>query len=610
MSHEYLISATLEAKTALHIGTGQAGSVTDSPVRRDADGRFLIPGRALGGSLRTLATRLAPRLGLRACQILQKNPNVELPCDCEVCDLFGNVYPVDPETTSTVTSKASQLWVYDAVAKRNKRNKRNSRTHIRDGVGIDRKTGVASSQVKFNYETIPPQTQFLWHMRLAAHDDATINENILVLLAVALAEWEAGRGQIGGNVARGLGHFTLTTPTVKKLAIQDADQLINYLYDDKPDTFIVDINWAAKLEKGRTQIIPLPDSVDEQKQWRSQSIGGSFLKIDFTLAFADLFLSHDPIAGLISGFDHAPLLEFIAAPGSVGPPVLSGSSLRGVLRSHAEKIARTLATNHWVKRSQVDARTNFLRHCPACDVLAKAGALTSCDTRLKLSDQKETPEKALCWSCRLFGSQRRGSRLWVRDAAVKTANLSKEDWKVQDFLAIDRFTGGGLHGAKFDVASLSGLAFSGQIMLSNPADWELGWLSLLLRDLVDGRLTVGFGKAKGYGHAIAKDLIWTVGYLHEGDRNLFPLTKTDNISRKGIYLTSQHNTTETDWLPSGWQTQAQKWVGQFNEFIVRTDLKDNDHWQDFSQDSFFTEDNQPDFLALYGVSKVEVNDVN
>lgn len=606
MSQEYLITATLTAKTALHIGTGQAGLVTDAPVRRGANGSFLIPGRALGGSLRTLATRLAPRFGLQTCQTLLENPNMEMPCNCETCSLFGNVHPVDPETElpDHLRARASRLWVYDALAVGN------GRSHIRDGVGINRKTGAASSQVKFNYETIPPQTEFQWQLRLVRSEDEAINEATIALLAAALAEWQAGRGQIGGNAARGLGSFELTDYTVSNVSIQNADQLINYLNADEPDSYTNAVNWVGELKKLRTKIVPLPKTAEARRKMCAQSVSGSFLKLDFTLAFDDFFLSHDPIAGLISGFDHAPLLEFTAVPGEVGPPVLSGSSLRGVLRTYAEKIARTLATNHWLKQSVdvTEARDNFLQHCPACDVLAKEKeALASCDARLRILDKDETPAEALCWSCRLFGSQRRGSRLWVRDAAVQTKALSEKDWKAQDFLAIDRFTGGGLHHAKFDAAPLTNLSFAGQIVLHDPADWELGWLSLLLRDLADGRLTVGFGQAKGYGRVKAKNIVWTVGCLHKDDCQQFPLTEADYAQTKenGIYITSKHSPEAEGWLPEGWQEQAQTWVAQFNQIIVQTDQKD-EHWQPYTQDSFFIKDDEPDLIRLYGISRAEV----
>ncbi|MEM7802905.1 MAG: RAMP superfamily CRISPR-associated protein, partial [Chloroflexota bacterium] len=120
------ITAEIELTTALHIGVGKKQTTTDAPVRRDSGGRLFIPGRALGGSLRSLATRLAPRLELGSttiettCQVLREpadqDPN--LPCGCLVCNLFGDVYPVDTERVQKMPSgslkriraRAARLW--------------------------------------------------------------------------------------------------------------------------------------------------------------------------------------------------------------------------------------------------------------------------------------------------------------------------------------------------------------------------------------------------------------------------------------------------------------------------------------------------------------------
>ena len=41
------LTGELVARTALHIGSGQESGATDALCRRDAQGRYLIPGTAL-----------------------------------------------------------------------------------------------------------------------------------------------------------------------------------------------------------------------------------------------------------------------------------------------------------------------------------------------------------------------------------------------------------------------------------------------------------------------------------------------------------------------------------------------------------------------------------
>jgi CRISPR/Cas system CSM-associated protein Csm3 (group 7 of RAMP superfamily) len=591
---EYFINGDIVLASGLHVGAGKGERPADSPVRRAGDGRLLIPGRAIGGSLRTLATRLAPRLGLVGCQALlhRDDPGYKPAesCPCPVCRLFGNVHPVDrPDNIPKgkwTPSRASALWVYDASLAADQP------TCVRDGVGIDRRSGAASRQVKFDYETVPAGTRFGLRLRLW-----TDNEVDLPLLAAALAEWAAGRGSLGGNVARGLGRFHLDGLTYCQTELTDAAGLMGYLRADDQAALAKPVTerWLAKARK---EVTP--------RQREDRVAAGAFLTVDFHLAFCDLSLVNDPLMSLLAGFDHAPLVEMVADKAS-RRPVLPGSSLRGVLRSHAEKIARTLATNHWYDpNDERHGMGNFGQHCPACNPLAreKGDPLASCDSRLKVPDREETPERALCLACQLFGSQRRGSRLWLRDAYLADDRpLDEKDWKAQDFLAIDRFTGGGLEKAKFDAAALVQARFAGQLVLHDPRGWELGWLALLLRDLAEGMLTVGFGAAKGYGRLKGEGFKWTVGYLHETDCQEWGLPKLDGQAGKGLYQELVHQV-ESGWLPADWQAAAGQWVVKFNEMIKEP--KYDEEWQPVEQDSFL---GHQEMVKQYGVSRAGLEEV-
>jgi hypothetical protein len=68
-------------------------------------------------------------------------------------------------------------------------------------------------------------------------------------------------------------------------------------------------------------------------------------------------------------------------------------------------------------------------------------------------------------------------------------------------LAIDRFTGGGADGLKFNAQAVYQPVLSGTLRLDvRRLDlWALGLLALTLRDALEGDLTFGFGASKGYG---------------------------------------------------------------------------------------------------------------
>ncbi|MCI5126447.1 MAG: hypothetical protein D3925_18700, partial [Candidatus Electrothrix sp. AR5] len=75
----------------------------------------------------------------------------------------------------------------------------------------------------------------------------------------------------------------------------------------------------------------------------------------------------------------------------------------------------------------------------------------------------------------------------------------------QDFVAIDRFHGGGKDGAKFAVEHSERPCFQGKITVSSRVkESGRGLLALVLRDLREGDITLGFGANKGYGHLLTE----------------------------------------------------------------------------------------------------------
>ena len=495
-----VITGKLKTRTALHVGSGQSSSEADALLRRNGAGELFIPGSAVAGSLRALATRLAPRLGGGVCKALQKSPETDSACGCAACHLFGDVEPQE-ENIEESGGRAARLWIYDA--------KLGSQppTAIRDGVGIDRRTGAAArlEAVKFDLEVLPAGATF--NLRLELEDASEEDEQ---LLAAALAEWQAGRGAMGGRVARGLGAFRLEGLKCQRRNLNDADTLMTFLRSDDPMAGLsMGDDWlTVRLSEARKAIQPKLCS-----PWVAQS----WVEVQLTLQATGPFLAGDVTMARRSGFDHAPLVE--------ERPVLPGASLRGVVRSQAERIARTLAT------ALATDGDDFRQRCPACSPVArprergKTVPLECCDSLLdtlpaeeksKLMEQGIEPDH-LCLACQLFGSARLGSRLIVEDAPLKLKKGTQPKYKVQDFLAIDRFTGGGREGAKFDAAVLWRPAFMARLRLENPCDWEFGWLALVLRDLAEGWLTVGFGRAKGFGQVTAPDWTVLIGFLQTAD---------------------------------------------------------------------------------------------
>jgi len=564
-----VITATLEARTALHVGSGASGDLTDALLRRDAAGRPIIPGTAIAGALRALATRLAPRLRSEICAALKDpdNRDSRASCDCAVCHLFGDINPSDAEDAK---SEASRILVFNARLKDDA-----PQPFIRDGVGINRATGAAARAggVKFDLEVLPADTEFA--LRLELRD---VDKDDKQLLAAVLAEWKAGRVWLGGNVARGLGGFELCGVEYKTLALDSANDLLTFLKEDEPwQKADPQADWLEDRVKS-VEITPVPDE--------SFPIARRWVTIEGTLRAQGPLLTNDTTISGQTGFDHAPLL---AQMGDWQHPVLAGSGLRGVLRSHAERIVRTLATHNVPEEK--NSFEWFKGHCPACSpVESRANApLASCDTLLrgKISTNDEVSDDHLCLTCRLFGSTRRGSRLLVEDAPYQpTETQPKPVLKMLDFLAIDRFTGGGAEGAKFDALALWKPAFKLCLYLENPAPWELGWLALVLRDLQEGWLTIGFGAAKGFGRVELENLRCTLGYLSPED--------VQDLGLEAIGERDKEKTVYTE-MPFSLE-QAQPWVEQFLKEVSKFH-RGGDRLPDLKADSYFGQ--EPDLTVLY-----------
>jgi CRISPR/Cas system CSM-associated protein Csm3 (group 7 of RAMP superfamily) len=551
------ITIPLVTRTGLHVGSGKGNDVSDSLVRRDASGAPVIPGTGLAGALRTLATRLAPRLDLsdaRRCKALRQDSDNE-PCGCIVCQLFGDVNPGDGEQEQAT---AARLWVHDAYLIGR------SPSSVRDGVGIDRATGAAYRQgkIKFDTEVLSPGTKFELRLELDAPDAETNVDTQEQLLAALLAEWRSGRGALGGRVSRGLGAVEVQPdrphPIVyRSFDFDDAGDLYAYLAHDDPWRYAtIDPGWYDR-RIAEVQALTKPALQDA-----AAGVARTWVELTAEIEALGPLLVNDPVTAALSGLDHAPLL----VAGDRERPLLPGSSIKGVLRSQAERIVATLTTRRvWQEQPVGQRRDAFLHACPICNPLVGEAALpqASCDALLKkeVPSTQEVEDAHLCLGCRLFGSTRRGSRLRVEDAPL----VGRPVYKPQDFLAIDRFTGGGAEHLKFDAGLLWKPRFAVRLYLENPEPWELGWLLLTLRDLHEGLATLGFGGAKGFGKVRAREWVVKVGYVDTVDAAELHLEGAPEGEQEGLY----HTTRCTSEGASTWSESATAWVQAFEEQVEK-----------------------------------------
>lgn len=197
-------------------------------------------------------------------------------------------------------------------------------------------------------------------------------------------------------------------------------------------------------------------------------------------------------SGVEGGADPSvPDMRFVRSGGSVYIP---GSSLKGVFRSYAEKIARTVG----------------VRCCNPFDN-------NFCGKRLEKENSGSVIYKQSCFICRLFGSTSMASRIKFNDAYPPDGQNPTTETRTG--VAIDRVLGSVAHGP-FDFEVVTKAKFTTSIHLRNFELWQLGLLALVLRDLAEGLLPIGFGKSRGLGEVKATVNKFSVRYVGQSDASL------------------------------------------------------------------------------------------
>ncbi len=251
----YFFRGTIHFLTAFHVGApGGIKQRVDNPVLTDVYGNPVIPGSSLKGLIRSCAERSAEILGLKACGLFYKTENksdcVTTSTDnkekedlreklrekesgkkinendttedvlsflkgklCHTCWLFGSHY------------HASRVRFPDPILISESWTNTLDR---RDGVGIDRDSGLAVNGVKYDFETVPAGVRYAFK---AEGED--LDEKDLALLGAALLEMTNGSLSLGGKKSRGLGRFQLEDLEAAMVDLNIKEDFLHFLAGDK-----------------------------------------------------------------------------------------------------------------------------------------------------------------------------------------------------------------------------------------------------------------------------------------------------------------------------------------------------------------------------------------
>lgn len=468
--NRWMIVGRLTTSSPLHIGNGDitddrkslvskkrdpTGNIVEERIEvtaigTDRNGRPYIPGSSLKGNLRALASML-------------QLPTAE--------ELFGSE---DPELKTSVGGKAE---FYDAQAIQNSPSFTYSPPHweaarmtgVTASVALDRLTKTASEERLFHQEFVPPGVSFE-----VVISGQNFSEAELIDLLWLLNGFNSGTAKLGAGTGNGGGLMRWELTDLKRMTKAD---VADWLEKGAMMTGYAALDSISASE--RQTLVAKASSL------RSITTQLDTLTINVRLDFQSNFLVNDPsrTGKLDQGkAGHEPLLN------AYGKLLLPASSMRGAFRSQAEKIVRTIGNEQ----------------C-AC-YLNDRGMRKAC-TAIDGSKELNQELKRLCPICQLFGAA--GWRAPIKFSDFTSTDAVREDELFQqEFVAIDRFTGGGAEQKKFNARSVYRPSLSGTISLELnrvskfAADgWPLGLLTLVLRDLIEGDVRLGLGAAKGYGTA-------------------------------------------------------------------------------------------------------------
>ena len=412
IAERLVITGNLILTSPAHLGNGDQAGQVDMVLLRDAlDGRPLLQGSSLAGALRNY---------LRAYEQGWRQPERRGNKQPRLAELLFGGVKADPE------GDQSPLIIDDALAEP-------TIPEIRDGVRIDGKTRTAQPDFKYDLEALPPGTCFPLRLELLLPEDATRAKALRDALALALQGLQQGEIPLGARKSRGYGRCRVDRwHLVSYKLSQSHNDLLAWLASDHPF-------WITH-EPATTTLEPPLERQDQRSTFR--------IEATFRLASPLLIRSEEPLGP----GDQQP--DVIQLRDGTGQPVISGTSLAGVLRARAVRVVQTL----------------------------------------QLAKGQELLDRLFGYDMHGRSGQPSASRLIVEETPLVGGSTL-----VQNRVSIDRFTGGAFDTALFSEAPQVGGEVTLTLSIHDPTDADKGLLLLLLKDLWTGDLAIGGTASIGRG---------------------------------------------------------------------------------------------------------------
>jgi CRISPR/Cas system CSM-associated protein Csm3 (group 7 of RAMP superfamily) len=454
----YTAIGQLIAQTPIHVGGIDAGNPdSDMPLAMDGQGRYYIPGTSLAGALRQWTEA---NLGADATRLLwgfQQGDKGD-----------ASLFEIED---SVITATALP--------------------EVRDGVGIDKKTGAAQRGIKYDTTILPRGTEMEFQCSVSVVQDSerTNTEGAFRLLLEAL---QSGRIRIGAQRTRGMGKIVLIvleSAPIEVASLGTRQGIVDHL-------------------QGRDKHATI-ESLSSP-----QGGGGDRIEVAIHWHPTEPVMVKSGVDGI--AIDGLPLVSGVDCDHVA--LVIPGSSIKGVLSSQAGLIVKTVtgqkSDGEPSKATVVLERLfGIARTKAGSDNVAEGmGMLAVDDCYAKDVFERDTWQR---FTTALDEKQAR--------KVLAEAHLT-EKMRAACHVAIDRWTGGASNqklfsqmepqGIDWEPISLS-LDFSrlkDSITHEEMVDAQkeiMALLLLVLRDMATGRLPLGFGTNRGMGSVAVDRIVLT-----------------------------------------------------------------------------------------------------
>lgn len=492
-----VLTADLVAKTALHVGAaGSDGIAADLDIARDGAERPIIPGTSLAGCLRAASFAC-----VKDDDQLQDAWRALFGTDAR--DPFGLRHGDDAAASrlrlDDIQGIARDLGgdLDDAAASRLRLDDAPlttsgpERVERRDHVTIDRVTATAADRLKYDRVVVAPGSRFAARMTLErrATDPHGADVQMLFLLAELLEDGLA----LGGSSSRGLGRVRAEGLTVRRENLRDRDGALAALR-------------ARLVGRGL-------DGLEEVDRSNVKIPAGRPVTCTITIDWAPqrAMLIRDGAEGAV--IDTLPLTTTVA-DGRV-TLLLPGASIKGAMRSAAERIVRTATGT-----DAPDDDGTFTAAMKQLDVpvtrrlfgLPKGASANGARSALDIPDVHARHDAARSdWETAL-ALQDPG----VAHHALRSASDGElmAHASVMTHVALDRWTQGASDGRLFQVLEPTGVEWRPICLeidverLGSPEERLAAGvlLTLVLAELVAGDLPFGGMTTRGHGAIEVMDL--------------------------------------------------------------------------------------------------------